>query len=113
MRRILSWVLLASVVLALGDAPYVDELFDALSPGDLTAAGAAHDIDRAQKPLPTIDHSSRAIRIYQALATIFTAPATVALAAALDTCGYNATPSRIHPSVDPSRIDRPPAPLTA
>lgn len=106
LRHILSWILLSSVVLALGDAPYVDELFDALPRHDPQAVAPARAPAQGSDP-------SRALRIYQALANIFMAPLPVAIAAAAPSRRYFAAPSPSPASADPRSLDRPPAPRPA
>ena len=107
--RVLFGILLATVVLALGDAPYVDELFDVLAPTNVHTAHDAHGAAASSKANPGTTHPSRAIRIYQMLATLFTAPTAIPVPATVACSGYAATVARTPSSVDLIRIERPPA----
>ena len=109
LRRILSWVLLASVVMALGDAPYVDELFDSLAPHDAKAQDDTRASTSVRSPAPAIDPAPHALRIYEALATIIQSPADITIANAATSRNFFTAAYRSPASTSPRRIDRPPA----
>lgn len=112
-RRILSWALLASVVMALGDAPYVDELFDNLAPHDARMHDDARAAAGIRSPAPATDSSMHALRIYEALATIIPSPAEITIAHAAPSRDFFAAAYRSPASASLRRIDRPPAALAA
>jgi hypothetical protein len=111
--RLFSAFLLFCVVLALGDAPYVDEFLD-----DLAAARAA-----ALDPPPASPHHRRAptrskgttgsSRLCQNLLNLYVAPRCIQLSRAENPGRFVDTLDASFSSTSPRRIDRPPAPSAA
>ncbi len=113
MRRLFTAFLLFCVVLALGDAPYVDEFLD-----DLAAARTA-----SIEPSPVEAHHRNApssptgkagsSRIYQNLLNLSAAPRPVEVPAVDGSHPRSDTFHASFSSAPLRRIDRPPAPLIA
>jgi hypothetical protein len=112
-RRLFSAFLLLCVVLALGDAPYVDEFLD-----DVAAARAA-----AVDPLPPPPHHPRApasskgttgsSRICQNLLNLYVAPRSIQVSTMERERRFADTLDASFSSISLRRIDRPPAPSAA
>ena len=114
LRRFSCALLLVCVVLALGDAPYVDEFFDDLNTasaesGDLAVTIAQH----GAVPNPS-KHTPQSSSICQNLLNLPAASSEIHLVAVPDgTVGFPTTAGIPFSSADPERIDRPPTSLLA
>ena len=110
MRRLLAAFLLFCVVLALGDAPYVDEFLD-----DLAAAHAATlnpspaDPHHRQAPAPS-KGTAGSSRICQNLLNLLVAPRPIEVSAVEARHRFTDTLGASFSSAHLRRIDRPPAP---
>jgi hypothetical protein len=111
--RLFSAFLLFCVVLALGDAPYVDEFLDDLAAARAAAVDPSTASPDHQRAPARSKGASGSSRICQNLLNLYPAPRCIQLSRVENPSRFVETLDASFSSASPRRIDRPPAPSAA